>query len=81
MSMGIIIPIAAFALLLRYLIDTDAAKRTKYVVGGITGASFIVPFGYLPYGGYAAMALQLALSIFILFYLRIVTVDEELAGR
>jgi hypothetical protein len=67
--MAVIIPIATFALMLRYIIDTDAAKRAKYIIGGTAGASFFIP-AYLPYGFYVALAIQLGISIFILLYLK-----------
>jgi hypothetical protein len=74
MGLGIIIPIATFWLLLRYLIDTQVAKRPKYVAGAITGASLIAPPGFLPQ--YTPMLAQLAVSIFILFYLKGIGPDK-----
>ena len=72
--MNVIIPIATFALMLRYVIDTGAAKRAKYTIGGVAGASFLAP-PYLPYGFYVGLALQLGVSVFILLCVK-ATLDK-----
>jgi len=73
-ALAIIIPVAAFALMLRYLIDTTVAKRLKYIVGVIIGASLVVPPAFLP--RYTPMFMQLAVGIFITFHLKAIIVDK-----
>ena len=73
--MEIVIPVATFALLLRYLIETGEPRRTKYIVGGLVGASFfVVPF--VPFGFYVGMLLQLGISVYILIYLDVIKLGK-----
>ena len=75
MPYGLIFPIATIALVLRYIIATDASSRAKYIVGGIAGASFVIP-SLFPYGPYVAMALQLGVCVFVILYLTAVTPEK-----
>ncbi|CAN5187762.1 hypothetical protein BH10PLA2_BH10PLA2_13660 [soil metagenome] len=75
----LILPGAAIVLVLRYTISSKASERSKYIVGGVSGASFICPTLFL-YGGYVAMLLQFGVCFFLLFY-RIVTTHHVNEGQ
>lgn len=85
MPYGLILPVSTIVLVLRYTISAKAPDRSKYIVGGLSGASFVFPslfpflFQYvgLPaYVAYAPMLLQFGVCIFVLFY-RIVASPQE----
>ena len=79
MPYGLILPVSAIVLVLRYTISTNASARSKYILGGISGASFVIP-SLFPYGGYLAMLLQFGVCFFAVFC-RIVTAHQENEGQ
>jgi hypothetical protein len=74
MGYGLILPVAAIVLTVRYVGMDRASTRSKRVVGGITLTSLVIGVG-LPSWYLVGAVLQLGVCVYVIFY-QIVT--EEL---
>jgi hypothetical protein len=70
MPYGLVLLIAAPVLAFRYATCKEASSRSKRLVVGLIVASFLV-VEYLPAWYLAATLLQLAVSIYVLLYLKV----------
>jgi hypothetical protein len=74
MAYGVILTVACVLLAVRYAFVVRASVRSRCIVGGMAVASFLVPWRI------AAIVGQLAISLYVLLYLKAFPPGDEKRG-